>query len=139
MSDCVTSQFTMHSFILNYHQIELHDKSMNNMANVSPVDGIKYGFNLLVYFVAIFAAGGVIAGVGFLLTDVSAILGGVMVLAGGVILFAGQAGVLYKVIADGVEEGMNSVSMAPAQPDTQSRTSSEDVMESSSENPMESD
>lgn len=110
---------------------------MNSMANVSPVDGIKYGFNLLVYFVAIFAAGGVIVGVGSLLTDVSTILGGVMVLVGGVILFAGQAGVLYKVIADGVEEGMNSASMAPAQPDTRNRTSSEDTMESSSETPTE--
>lgn len=96
------------------------------MANVSPVDGIKYGFNLLAYFVAVLGAGAVVSLIGFVLLDGSTILGGVILLAGGLILFAGQAGVLYKVIADGVETGIVSAGLqSPNQPDTQTQQSSE--------------
>ena len=78
------------------------------MANVSPIDGITYGFNLLAYFIAVLGAGMVVSLIGWALRDTSSILGGLILLVGLLILFARQAGVLYKVIADGVETGMLS-------------------------------
>jgi hypothetical protein len=96
------------------------------MANVSPIDGIKYGFNLLAYFVAVLGAGAVVSLIGWALRDTSSILGGLILLVGLLILFAGQAGVLYKVIADGVETGMLSAEdSTPSDPSTQIRQSPE--------------
>jgi|APHM01.1.fsa_nt_gi hypothetical protein len=96
------------------------------MANVSPIDGIKYGFNLLAYFIAVLGAGAVVSLIGWALRDTSSILGGLVLLVGLLILFAGQAGVLYKVIADGVETGMLSAKdSTPNDPSTQIRQSPE--------------
>jgi hypothetical protein len=79
------------------------------MANVNPIDGIKYGFQLMGYAVAVFVVGFVVMGVGGLFANTgSAIIGGLVVLVGFLTFFAGFAGVQYKIVADGVEKGMNA-------------------------------
>jgi type IV secretory pathway VirB6-like protein len=79
------------------------------MTNVNPIDGIKYGFQLMGYVVAVFVVGFIIMGVGGLFANTgSAIIGGLVVLVGFLTFFAGFAGVQYKIIADGVEKGMNA-------------------------------
>lgn len=80
------------------------------MVAVSSVDGIKYGFGLLGYLLAVVVAGGVLIliGTGFSPGPYSAgnpVLVMVFVLAGMAIIYAGGLGLLYKVIADGVHVG----------------------------------
>jgi hypothetical protein len=86
------------------------------MAAVSVIDGVKYGFVLLGYFIAVFLTGGVILGIG---AAVSAggtngndaafvVVGGLLALVGGLVVLAGLFGVLYKIIADGVGRGIES-------------------------------
>jgi hypothetical protein len=79
------------------------------MANVNPLNGMMYGFRLMGYLLAVLGVGVVLSLVGFfLLSDGSLISGGVVSLIGILAVFAGQAGLLYKVIADGVEKGMSA-------------------------------
>jgi hypothetical protein len=86
------------------------------MAAVNIVDGIKYGFVLLGYFITVFLVGAVVFGIGVAVsaggTDGSnaafVLVGGLLSLAGGLVVLAGLFGVLYKTIADGVQRGTES-------------------------------
>ena len=75
------------------------------MANVNPVDGIVYGFRLLGYLVAVFIIGGLLALIG---NELDNILGLLIAFIGALTIFAGFAGIQYKIIADGVEQGVRS-------------------------------
>jgi hypothetical protein len=79
------------------------------MKNLNPIDGIMYGFSLIGYFTTVLAVGGMVSLIGFPLVDGgSLIIGGLILFVGVLAVFAGQAGVLYKPIADGVEKGMSA-------------------------------
>ena len=87
---------------------------------IGPFDGIKYGFKLLLYYLAIAVIGGVVTAFGFgiasaelaLATDsfrdpnIPVLLAGSAVSMVGIsILYAGTLGIGYKVIADAVYTG----------------------------------
>ena len=79
------------------------------MSNVSAIDGVKYGFRLMGYLIAVYIGAAIIIAIGFAIAeDGSAGLGGIIILLGGLTLFAGLLGMGYKVIADGVEKGVNA-------------------------------
>ncbi len=86
------------------------------MTAVSVLDGIRYGFVLLVYFVAVFLVGGIVLGIGVAIGAGGAngdngafvLIGGLLALVGGLVVYAGLFGVLYKIIADGVKRGIES-------------------------------
>ena len=89
------------------------------MANVSPTEGITYGFRLIGYAIGVFIVGFVLFAVGAVFLDGgSPVLGGIVFLFGSLTIFAGFLGINYKVIADAVEKGMNAsnVGNARAQP-----------------------
>jgi hypothetical protein len=75
------------------------------MANVNPVDGIVYGFRLLGYLIVVFIAGGLLALIG---QEIGDILGLLIAFMGSLTIFAGFAGIQYKIIADGVEQGIRA-------------------------------
>ena len=83
------------------------------MVAVNIRDGIRYGASLLGYFVVLFIVGGIVSSLGFALLSldniVATLIGFLLFLAGLVVLYAGSLGVGYKVIADGVEQGVRSV------------------------------
>lgn len=81
------------------------------MTNVDTIDGIVYGFRIIGYSIGVFAVAGIISAIGFALLDgggAAGIIGGLIALVGVLAFFAGVIGVLYKLIADGVEKGMNA-------------------------------
>ncbi|ERG89213.1 MAG: hypothetical protein J07HX5_01367 [halophilic archaeon J07HX5] len=79
------------------------------MANVNPLNGMMYGFRLMGYLITVLGVGVVLSLIGFSLVDGGSLIsGGVVFLIGILAVFAGQAGVLYKVIADGFEKGMSA-------------------------------
>lgn len=84
-----------------------------DMVAVNIRDGIRYGASLLGYFVVLFIVGGIVSSLGFALLGldniVATLIGFLLFLAGLVVLYAGSLGVGYKVIADGVEQGVRSV------------------------------
>ena len=83
------------------------------MVAVNAVDGIKYGFRLIGYLIAVGLIGGGIMFVGFLLVgDENFIIGGILSLIGYLVFFAGQFGIIYKIIADGVSTGVSDAGMA---------------------------
>jgi len=91
------------------------------MVAVNTTDAIKYGFRLLGYLLAVFVAGGVLimVGAGFMPTGFSGgnpILGLLFWIAGIVVIYAGSLGMLYKVIADGVEIGNRAADQPAGQP-----------------------
>ena len=93
------------------------------MTAVNVVDGVKYGFVLLGYFIAVFIAGGVLFGIGLAVSaggtegnSVGFVLvGGLLALIGGLVINAGLFGVLYKIVADGVQRGIETA-IEPATP-----------------------
>ena len=89
------------------------------------VDGVKYGFVLLGYFIAVFVLGGAIFGIGLAVSaggtegnSVGFVVGGLLALVGGLVINAGLFGVLYKIVADGVQRGIETASepATPAEP-----------------------
>lgn len=93
------------------------------MANVNPITGIKYGFELMAYGVAVWLIAILVMGAGIALADGgSTIAGGIVALIGFLAFFAGLFGMSYKLIADGVEKGVNASKVAISS----SRSSSED-------------
>ncbi|MFB6189936.1 MAG: hypothetical protein ABEI57_08630 [Halapricum sp.] len=86
------------------------------MVAVNTVDGIKYGFRLLGYLIAVFLIGGAIAGVGGAMVEDSPAVGGLIAIVGIVVIYAGFLGTMYKVIADGVEAGNIAAEQGGAPP-----------------------
>lgn len=83
------------------------------MVAVDTIDALKYGFRLLGYMLAVFIAGGLLAGIGAgfsggPMDSGNPILAILFMIAGIAIIYAGGLGIFYKVIADGVEVGVNS-------------------------------
>ncbi len=85
---------------------------------VSTTGGIKYGFKLLGYFLAVGIVGGIIAAIGGGIAAASAgtgpyadpniggtLVGGLISLFGVAVIYAGLLGTTYKVIADAVYLG----------------------------------
>lgn len=75
------------------------------MVAVNTIDGIKYGFRLMGYLLAVFLIGAIVAAVGVVIGENSPVLGGIITLIGLAVFYAGGLGMLFKVIADGVEVG----------------------------------
>ena len=94
------------------------------MTAVGVLDGIKYGFVMLGYFVAVFVVGAVLIGIGGAVGAggtggndvVFAVVGGLLALVGGLVVLAGSFGVLYKIIADGARRGVESANEAAPDP-----------------------
>ena len=90
------------------------------------VDGVKYGFVLLGYFIAVFVLGGAIFGIGLAVSAGGTegnsvgfvVVSGLLALVGGLVINAGLFGVLYKIVADGVQRGIETASepATPAEP-----------------------
>lgn len=89
------------------------------MTSVGIREGIKYGFLLFGYFLGIFLGGGVLAAIGVLLSGLSTgadvdsggiipMIGVFFIFVGGLVFCAGFFGISYKIVADGVERGIES-------------------------------
>ncbi|SFS79738.1 hypothetical protein [Halostagnicola kamekurae] len=79
------------------------------MANVNAIEGIRYGFRLMGYIVVVYLIGALLSFIGVGMIDSgSEIIGGLLALIGIVAILAGFLGMGYKVIADGVEKGINA-------------------------------
>lgn len=79
------------------------------MVNINAIEGIKYGFRLMGYVVLVYIIGLLLMVFGTgMLESGSEIIGGLLSLIGIVSIFAGFLGMGYKVIADGVEKGINA-------------------------------
>jgi len=82
------------------------------MANVSTVEGIGYGFRIMLYAIAVFVIAVVFfVGSAFFLDmneGVFRAIGALLGFLGALIAYAGALGLLYKVIADGVERGVSA-------------------------------
>jgi hypothetical protein len=83
------------------------------MATVNTIDGIKYGFRVLGYGVAVFFLALIVMAVGGFVARSSPIVGGILAVIGFLILLAGIFGTLYKVIADGVSAGVEDAGEFP--------------------------
>ncbi|AGN01650.1 hypothetical protein L593_08525 [Salinarchaeum sp. Harcht-Bsk1] len=85
------------------------------MVNVSTIDGIEYGFRIMIYAVLVVLIAIVFGAISWILIDAGGDLltaiGGIIGLVGGLIVYAGALGVLYKVIADGVERGVQAANV----------------------------
>ena len=83
------------------------------MAAVTIREGIRYGVSLLGYFVALSIVGGISVGIGIALaaldSAIATLIGFIILLIGIVIFYAGTLGVGYKLIADGVARGIQSL------------------------------
>jgi hypothetical protein len=81
------------------------------MVAVNVVDGVKYGFRLLGYLLAVLVVGGILLAIAGSFTGGTMGRGGnpimalIFGLAGVGVIYAGGLGLMYKVIADGVEVG----------------------------------
>jgi len=82
------------------------------MATVNPIDGIKYGFRLIGYGIAVLLLGSIVFFVGGIVAQNSPIIGGIIAIIGSLIFIAGLLGLQYKVIADGVEAGVEDAGVA---------------------------
>ena len=85
------------------------------MGEVTPLEGIKYGFRIMAYLLVVFVAGTVVMFLGFGLLGAAmpsglgeepnlalGLFGFVLAALGGLTFYAGIIGSLYKVIVDGV-------------------------------------
>ena len=84
------------------------------MVAVNTIDGIKYGFRIMGYLLAVFLAGGLLILIGSEFGNDSVILMGIFWIVGLALIYAGGLGLLYKVIGDGVEVGNQAVNNQPA-------------------------
>jgi len=80
------------------------------MVAVNVADGVKYGFRLLGYLLAVFIAGGILLVIAGSVApgpfdQGNPILMVIFGIAGVAVIYAGSLGLMYKVIADGVERG----------------------------------
>ena len=98
------------------------------MTAVNVREGIRYGVSLLGYFVVLFIGGGVIIAIGFALLPldsvIATLIGFIFFLTGSVIFYAGFLGIGYKVIADGVAKGIQSVQPSTSSTETGDMTGS---------------
>lgn len=104
------------------------------MAAVTIREGVKYGLSLLGYFVVLFIASGIIFFVGSVLFTldniVATLLGFLILVAGLVVLYGGTLGVGYKVIADGVRKGIQSVRVSSTDAESDRQPSGEGLVDS---------
>lgn len=78
------------------------------MVNVDAMDGIRYGIGLIKYILLVAAGGVLISAVGMSMADGGDQAAGLLVaVLGTLVVWAGMLGLLYKVIADGVERGVS--------------------------------
>ncbi|MGN8212766.1 MULTISPECIES: hypothetical protein [Halococcus] len=107
------------------------------MTAVNVREGIRYGVSLLGYFVVLFIGGGVIIAIGFALLPldsvIATLIGFIFFLIGSVIFYAGFLGVGYKVIADGVAKGIQSVQPSTSSTETGDMTGSGGLINSITE------
>lgn len=82
------------------------------MSKVSIMEGIKFGFSLLLYILGIIIISGIPTAAGYYLIVIQGFtgpnlwVGYILVFVGAVIFFSGMMGIVYKVVADGVHEGV---------------------------------
>lgn len=82
------------------------------MSKVSIMEGLKFGFSLLLYILAIIIISGIPGAAGYYLINYQNATGMMLWLAyglifvGAIIFFSGMTGIIYKVIADAVHEGV---------------------------------
>lgn len=81
---------------------------------VNIIEGIKYGFSLLLYVLGVGVAGGIVFLIGAFVAQgegmVATFIGGLIALVGILVIYAGLLGIGYKVIADGVHVGVEAAS-----------------------------
>jgi hypothetical protein len=102
------------------------------MASVSRKEGFRYGFYLFAYWLALVAFGGtLVAAGGWLVSEQVgaigldregglAVLGGFVAVVGALVLGSGHAGLVYKLVADGVAAGAGSASGQRSEPTARS-------------------
>lgn len=82
------------------------------VSTVSISEGVRYGFNLIIYILVIGIATGLGVLVGGALVSVDnvvvTLVGAFLALASVLGFYAGMMGILYKVIADGVAVGVTA-------------------------------
>jgi mannose/fructose/N-acetylgalactosamine-specific phosphotransferase system component IID len=104
------------------------------MAAVNIREGVRYGASLLGYFVVLVIGGGIVVAIGFALFTldniVATLIGFVFYLVGLVIFYAGFLGIGYKVIADGVARGIQSVQATTSGAETGGMTASGGLIDS---------
>ena len=104
------------------------------MAAVNIREGVRYGASLLGYFVVLVIGGGIVIAIGFALFSldniVATLIGFVFYLVGLVIFYAGFLGIGYKVIADGVARGIQSVQATTSGAETGGMTGSGGLIDS---------
>lgn len=82
------------------------------MSKVSIMEGIKFGFSLLLYVLGIVIVSGVPGAIGYTLIYVMGAAGVmlwiayILIFIAIVIFFSGMMGITYKVFADAVHEGV---------------------------------
>jgi len=87
------------------------------VVNVNAIEGIKYGFRLMGYVVAVAVIGAGMMSMGGVMVDGdSPVIGGLVALVGFLVFYAGFLGVAYKVIADAVEQGVRAAGQTPTGP-----------------------
>lgn len=81
-------------------------------STVTITEGIEYGFALLLYVLGVGLAGGIVALIGVFIAQgggaVATFIGGLITLVGILVVYAGLFGIGYKVIADGVNVGVEA-------------------------------
>ncbi len=100
------------------------------MTAVKITDAIKFGFVIIAYLIAFFVVGAVILFVGSAIIgaggSIGGITGGIVTLIGAIIaiigalvLYGALFGASYKIVADGVEQGIRSAGgLTASQPTT---------------------
>lgn len=89
------------------------------MTAVKITDAIKFGFVVIGYLIAIFIVGGIVlaigagiagvgGGVGGIIGGIISLIGLIIAIVGGIILYGALFGASYKIVADGVERGIES-------------------------------
>ncbi len=102
------------------------------MASVSRKEGFRYGFYMFAYWLALVAFGGtLVAAGGWVVSEQVgaigldregglAVLGGFVAVVGALVLGSGHAGLVYKLVADGVAAGADSASGQRSEPTARS-------------------
>lgn len=89
------------------------------MTAVKITDAIKFGFVIIAYLIGIFIVGGIIlaiggaivgvgGGIGGIIGGFVTLIGAIIAIIGGIIIYGALFGASYKIVADGVERGIES-------------------------------
>jgi len=105
------------------------------MTAVRISDAIKFGFVIIAYLIAFFVLGVIIlaigsaiigagGGIGGIIGGIVLLIGAIIAIIGALVLYGALFGASYKIVADGVEQGIKSAGGLPSDrsTDTNERT-----------------